>query len=768
MFAQLRLLRAGGTVRRLAASAPSQLVRTAPVSRMLTVRAMPAVAVGPVAKVVGSTATVSATIAALIGGTTLSGGDGWQAACAAAPIPSHADAAAIDKYSSEAATASSANDEDTAPTGGGGGVRRRGSTADDGRDPSKRRSDTNGDDGRPFTFVDACRFIWALVDRKLLLLGCLLTVAGVAMQLVVPIRSAALLKAAQHGGLTLRAVLAVLGVANLKALLTVGGAACLASAGNRLKRRLRATLFSAILAQEVGWLHAQRPPALIASITADTDAVAHAVTNSISTALGSLAKVVGSLASLTLISPQLTAAVLCLAPPAAVFAAACARYEGGMRRRKDRASTDAVVGASEIVEKLPTVQVYAQERREEARYEALLSAHGALERALFVFHRAWTTVMQLVVQSATALSLALAGHLAHQGRFDPAMLLPFSQLAMNIGQGVGALTYLSGDAAKVREAVRRLKELAERRPSIAGDAGEAPSEDSPFFRGRMALRGVTFAYPSRPHTKVLDNCTIELEPGKTTALVGPSGGGKSTVQLLLARFYDPEGGRVELDGADLTVLQPRWLRARVVGAVTQEPVLLPGTIRENIAYARPDATDEEVVAAATAANAHGFISALADGYETQLGYGGASGASEDGSGGGHASGGGGGHERRRRRRRRRRGSLSVGQKQRLAIARALLKDPKVLLLDEPTSALDPASEAAVQQALDRLSAGRTTLVVAHRLATVKHADAICVLVGGRVVERGTHDELLAAGGEYARMVASQSLAASGGGGRSGR
>ena len=239
----------------------------------------------------------------------------------------------------------------------------------------------------------------------------------------------------------------------------------------------------------------------------------------------------------------------------------------------------------------------------------------------------------------------------------------------------------------------------------------------------MRLDDVTFRYPGRPEQRVLDGCSLTIAAGQSTALVGPSGGGKSTLQLLLARFYDPDGGAVALDGVDLKALRPKWLRASVVGVVTQEPVLFQGTVGENIAHGKPDASQSDIEEAAATANASGFIgSMLSDGFATVVGEKGA--------------------------------QLSGGQKQRIAIARAIIKKPAVLLLDEATSALDNESERIVQAALDALvaSSRRTTLVIAHRLSTVRGADSIAVVSEGAVVEQGSHAALLAAGGRYAALV----------------
>ena len=304
------------------------------------------------------------------------------------------------------------------------------------------------------------------------------------------------------------------------------------------------------------------------------------------------------------------------------------------------------------------------------------------------------------------------------GELSPGDLMTFLVATQQVQRSLAQLSVLFGSAVKAAAAGGRLHEYAALQPHIERRGGYA----LPEVRGRLELRGVGFSYPTRPDHCVMEGFDLVAEPGETVAICGASGSGKSTAIQLLERFYDPSAGQVLLDGVDIRELQVRWLRKQI-GLVSQDPALFAMTIRENIRYGLEGASDAQVEEAARSANAHDFISALPDGYDTNVGERGV--------------------------------QLSGGQKQRVAIARAILKDPRILLLDEATSALDAESERIVQEALDKLMQNRTTVIVAHRLSTVKNADRIAVLQKGAVVESGAHSELLATGGAYSLLVKAQ-------------
>ena len=514
-----------------------------------------------------------------------------------------------------------------------------------------------------------------------------------------------------------RGVLLLLLVFALTGAATAARAWLFTTAGERVVARLRKALFGALIRQEVGFFDAQRTGELTNRLAADTQVLQNAVTVNVSMALRFALTALGAVAVLLWMNWQLTLVMLAVVPVVAVGAGFYGRSLRAVSREVQDALAEATAVAEETLSGVRTVRAFAREGAEVERYGSAVERSYGLARQRARLGATFQGAVSFAGYGAIAAVLWYGGVLLSEGRMSFGDLTSFLLYTFTVAFSVGALSGLYEDFAKAIGASERVFELLDRVPAVGGGTATLPA-----VTGEVTLDDVTFAYPTRPDAPVLRGMSLRLAPGEVVALVGPSGGGKSTVAALLSRFYDPQGGALRLDGADLRTLDADWLRQQV-GVVSQEPILFATSIRENIRYGRPSASDAEVEAAARAAHAHDFVSAFPEGYGTVVG------------------------ERGVR--------LSGGQKQRVAIARALLKDPRVLVLDEATSALDAESEHLVQEALDRLMQGRTTLIIAHRLSTVKDADRVIVIEQGEAVETGPHDELMARGGLYKRLVERQ-------------
>ncbi|PRH81612.1 ABC transporter transmembrane domain-containing protein [Arenimonas caeni] len=487
--------------------------------------------------------------------------------------------------------------------------------------------------------------------------------------------------------------------------------------GERVVADLRRALYSHLLSLDQAFFERTRAGELLSRLSADAELLRSVVGSSMSVALRSGITVLGSAVMLAVTSPRLALFVL-LGIPLIVLPMALSgrRVRAVAKAAQDRVA-DANARAGETLGAMHTVQSYARESHEAGRFdEAVRVALGAARKRIRMQAALTALVIVLVFGSITAV-LWVGARDVIAGEMSAGTLGQFVLYAL-IGAGsVGALAEVWAEVQRAAGGMARIGELLGERSVLAVPADAEPLATP--VRGELAFDGVVFHYPTRPDAPALEDFSLSLRPGETVALVGPSGAGKSTVLQLLLRFHDPESGRITLDGHDLRRLDPVALRAQVA-LVPQDPMIFGTTARENIRYGRLEASDAEIEAAARAAEAHDFLAALPQGYDSELGERGA--------------------------------RLSGGQQQRLAIARALLKDAPVLLLDEATSALDAQSERAVQQALERLMRGRTTLVIAHRLATVLKADRIIVMDKGRIVAQGTHAELLAQGGLYAELA----------------
>ncbi|MCZ0960467.1 ABC transporter transmembrane domain-containing protein [Paracoccus benzoatiresistens] len=571
--------------------------------------------------------------------------------------------------------------------------------------------------------VGALRALWPFVrPYRVQVALALLALAGTsAISLILPLAARRVVDNFDDGaGLLDEYFGAALIIVALLALGTAARYFFVTRLGERVVADIRKAVFARVVTLSPAFFERVMTGEILSRITTDTTLIQSVIGSSLSIALRNMLILAGGMAMLAFTSLKLMGLVLLIVPAILVPIIVLGRRLRGLSRANQDWIAASSGAASETLLAAQTVQAYTHEGRSIARFDEVTERSFGVALSRIRTRALMTAIVIFLIFAGVIGVLWIGARDVRTGVMTAGQLVQFVIYAILVAGSTGALSEIWGELQRAAGATERLGELL-----AAEDVLTDPAKPLPLprpVRGQIELQDVTFHYPTRPDVSALEGVSLTIRPGETVALVGPSGAGKTTVIQLIQRFWDPATGRVTLDGIDLRDMARADFR-QAIALVPQDPVIFAATALDNIRLGRPEASLAEVEAAARAAHAHDFIAALPQGYDTPLGERGV--------------------------------MLSGGQRQRIAIARAILRDAPVLLLDEATSALDAESESLVQAAVNRLSEGRTTVVVAHRLATVKKADRIVVFDKGRIVAQGTHDALVAEGGLYARLARMQ-------------
>lgn len=555
--------------------------------------------------------------------------------------------------------------------------------------------------------------------RGLLALAILALIVTASLSLILPMAVRRVVDSFSDGSLALMDAYfgAAVGIAGLLGIGTALRFYLVTRLGERVVTDIRKAVYDRVIAMSPAFFEQIMTGEVLSRLTTDTTLIQSVIGSSVSIALRNLLLLIGGLTLMLFTSVKLTLGVLLVVPLVLLPILTLGRRLRVLSRESQDRIADGSAQASEMLLAAQTVQAYTHEGATRAAYAGLAEQAFDVAKRRISTRALMTAIVIFLVFSCIVGVLWIGARDVRAEVMSAGQLVQFVIYSVMVAGAVAALSEIWGELQRAAGATERLVELLNTADAVTDPKNPVPGPDR--AEGRLAFADVTFRYPARPETAALDEFSLDIAPGETVALVGPSGAGKTTVFQLLMRFFDPDSGEVMLDGTDVSSMTRETLRHHFA-SVPQEPVIFAASARENIRFGKPEATDAEVEAAAKAAAAHDFLTALPDSYDTYVGERGV--------------------------------MLSGGQKQRIAIARAILRDAPVLLLDEATSALDAESERLVQQAVETLSKGRTTLIIAHRLATVKKADRIVVMERGRIVASGTHDALVAEGGLYARLA----------------